>query len=59
MASVDEAPLVSSPAAGEAALAVSGFDAAGTAAMVEDIVREAVMGTAGNAIGEHTTDAIV
>ena len=45
--------MASSPAPGEASLAVSGFDAAGTAAMVEDVVREAVMGTAGNALGEY------
>ena len=52
LAAAEEAPVASSPAPGEASLAVSGFDAAGTAAMVEDVVREAVMGTAGNAIGE-------
>jgi len=51
-AAADEDPMASSPAPGEAALAVSEFDAAGTAAMIEEIVREAVSGTAGNAIGE-------
>ena len=51
-AAADKDPVASSPAPGEAALAVSEFDAAGTAAMIEEIVREAVSGTAGNAIGE-------
>ena len=32
------------------ALAVADFDAKGTAAMVQDVVREAIVGTAGNAI---------
>lgn len=43
-----------STAISTAAAAVAVFDAKGTAAMVEEVVREAVLGTTGNALSEYS-----